>query len=104
MTACGACHEETFAAGTKHPGGVQTNNQSCVLCHPAYGWVGRGQGQSPADQCHRGRTLTSGRIGNFEYFIDSVTVNASNQPVVTFHITVDGAPLDLSTYPPTGFN
>lgn len=43
-------------------------------------------------------------LANFEYVIEEVTVDASNQAVVTFHINKDGAPLDLSTYPPAGFS
>ena len=32
--ACGACHDDVnFATGQNHPGGVQTSDTSCKLCH-----------------------------------------------------------------------
>jgi hypothetical protein len=35
---CGSCHTTVnFATGENHPGGVQTSNTYCVVCHPASG-------------------------------------------------------------------
>lgn len=40
MASCGACHDDVnFATGANHPGGVQTSNTDCVLCHQPEGEV-----------------------------------------------------------------
>lgn len=47
MKICGSCHTNVnFATGANHPGGVQTNNEYCVACHPA---SGPGYGKSVTD-------------------------------------------------------
>jgi OmcA/MtrC family decaheme c-type cytochrome len=101
MTACGSCHTEVdFTTGAGHLGGIQLSNANCSLCH------------SPADieVNHRTETATPHNpevpdgLVNFEYVVESVTVNANNQAVVTFHINKDGEPLNLSTIPPAGFS
>jgi OmcA/MtrC family decaheme c-type cytochrome len=34
--ACGSCHDNVnFATGQNHPGGVQTDDTQCSICHPA---------------------------------------------------------------------
>jgi OmcA/MtrC family decaheme c-type cytochrome len=106
MTACGSCHDEDFAPGTTHPGGVQTNNQNCALsvCHPVTGGAaGIKDSHMPTDATAANPDIPAG-LADIKYFLDAVTVNESNQAVVTFHITKDGAPLDLSTSPPAGFS
>jgi OmcA/MtrC family decaheme c-type cytochrome len=100
-TACGSCHTDVdFTTGAGHLGGIQLSNSNCSFCH------------SPDDieVNHRTENATPNNpevpdgLVNFEYVVESVTVNASNQPVVSFHINKDGVPLDLSTVPPAGFS
>jgi OmcA/MtrC family decaheme c-type cytochrome len=106
MTACGSCHRDVdFATGDGHPiGGVQEDNQLCAQCHPPTGNI------APIVPAHLTENSTPnnpdvpGGLVNFEYVLEEVTVNANNEPVVKFHINVDGEPLDLSTYPPVGFS
>ncbi|HEX7409377.1 MAG TPA: OmcA/MtrC family decaheme c-type cytochrome [Candidatus Binatia bacterium] len=105
MTACGSCHEVDFAAGTNHAFGAQANNVLCAGCHPASsatGWPVK-KYHMPTDATAANPDIPAG-LAKIDYFIDSVTVNGSNQAVVTFHINKDGTPLDLSTYPPAGFS
>ncbi|MBI4514822.1 MAG: OmcA/MtrC family decaheme c-type cytochrome [Deltaproteobacteria bacterium] len=104
ITACGSCHDSVnFATGSGHTGGPQADNKLCSVCHPPSG------GLSPIIDAHLTVESTPNNpsvptgLTNFEYVIDGVTVNESNQAVVTFHINKDGVALDLSTYPPTGF-
>ncbi len=99
-TACGSCHEVDFDTGEGHDGGAQMNNERCSTCHPSeeireYHLTERSTPNNPE--------VPEGLV-NIEYVIDEVTVNDSNEPVVSFHINQDGAPLDLSTFPPAGFS
>ena len=84
---CGSCHTSVnFTTGANHLGGAQPTDQFCALCHPA-----SGPGSSVTNR-HATETstpnnpqLTSG-LFSFQYGIDTVTVNASNQAVVKFWI------------------
>lgn len=106
MTACGSCHlNVNFETGEGHPiGGMQEDNSGCANCHPPNGNV------APIIPAHLTENSTPNNPGvpnglvNFEYVLEEVTANASNEPVVKFHINADGAPLDLSNYPPDGFS
>lgn len=103
MTACATCHDIDWMTGEGHPGGPQSDNSMCATCHPPEG------GLAPIIEGHVTENSTPNNpevpegLANFEYVIEEVTVNASNEPVVTFHIDKDGEALDLSTYPPDGF-
>ena len=101
MTACGSCHTGVdFTTGAGHVGGIQFNNANCSLCHSS----------QDIEVAHRTEIATPHNpevpdgLVNFEYVVEEVTVNASNQAVVSFHINKDGVPLDLSTIPPAGFS
>jgi OmcA/MtrC family decaheme c-type cytochrome len=104
ITACGSCHDEVnFETGEGHPppGGAQEDNTNCTLCHSS----------DSIKEAHLTLRATPNNpeipdgLVNFEYVIEEVTVNASNEPVVTFHINKDGEPLDLTTeFPPAGLS
>ena len=87
IEACGSCHTNVnFATGANHVGGAQDNNSFCGICHnPTL------IASNHADPNVTPFNVTAG-ADNIVYFIDNVTVNGSNQPVVTFHITRNGSP------------
>ncbi|MBI4951082.1 MAG: OmcA/MtrC family decaheme c-type cytochrome [Myxococcales bacterium] len=100
--ACGSCHTAVnFATGAGHTGGAQANNANCQLCHNAAATQGY----------HFTENLTPNSPGtiagavNFEYQVNSVTVDAAGIATVNFAILADGAKLTTlaTTYPPTGF-
>ncbi len=102
-TACATCHHDdvNFDTGEGHDGGPQATNQLCAGCHPV----------TDIQEDHLTENSTPNNpdvpegLANFEYVIEEVTVNASNEAVVTFHINKDGSPLDLATtYPPEGLS
>ena len=110
--ACGACHDGIdFATGTGvtlgdyakgaatsaygHIGGRQADDSKCVLCHtaadtPVYHAAGV--------KTEHNATLIAG-VAEIAYEIGSVTLNASRQPVVTFKITKNGAPVTAFATP-----
>src|SRR5437870_4883361 len=101
MNACGSCHTNVdFTTGAGHPGGIQFNNANCSFCHQP----------QDIEVAHRTESATPHNpevpdgLVNFEYVVESVTVDASNEAVVSFHINKDGVPLDLGTIPPAGFS
>jgi OmcA/MtrC family decaheme c-type cytochrome len=97
---CNSCHNVNFATGAGHGpsdvGGAWPNNSTCALCHSAEAIV----------SVHADPNLTVGNVpagvDNIVYFIDSLTAD-NNVPVVGFHITKNGAAMDLSTWPPAGY-
>jgi len=102
ITACGSCHTNVdFATGEGHVGGIQTNNSRCSLCHPSEAIVEYHLTENSTPN----NPLLPDDLVTFEYVLDDVTVNESNEAVVTFHINKDGEPVDLTTvYPPEGFS
>ncbi len=110
--ACGACHDGIdFATGTGvtlgdyakgaatsaygHIGGRQADDSKCVLCHtaadtPVYHAAGV--------KTEHNATLIAG-VAEIAYEIGSVTLNTSRQPVVTFKITKNGAPVTAFAAP-----
>ncbi len=102
--ACRSCHDALAfvspppAGMTSHPFNV-TETDDCTSCHSS----------SALEQSHLTSYATANNpavptgLSSFEYEITNVTVDASNQAVVTFSIRKDGVALDLGTYPPTGF-
>lgn len=89
--ACGSCHDGVnFANGAGHGiGGPRTDDSMCAACHPA----------AEIERYHLTENATPNNpnvatgLVNFTYDIKSVTVNGSNQPVVTFRILKDGVPV-----------
>lgn len=107
LAACSGCHEANtfpggpidFATGAGHAGGPQTNNSGCAVCHPSASIEAAHVTENPTPN---NPNVPTGAV-NFAYEITEVTVNEANQPEIDFRITADGAPLDLTTFPPVGF-
>jgi len=98
LQACGSCHDDiNFAEGVTggHPGGVQTDNSQCAVCHVAGGAAGSVAAShvipSKAD------------AANFQFNILSVTNTAPGQtPIVKFSVTNpanNNAPYNIQTDP-----
>lgn len=97
--ACGTCHEGVnWATGTGHVGGSASNDQNCVLCHKAAD-VER---YHTNDNATPNNPSTPAGAANFTYEIESVTVNASSQPVVKWRIKKDG--VAVTSWPLSGFS
>jgi OmcA/MtrC family decaheme c-type cytochrome len=109
MDACSSCHDDVFF-GTipdpakpyqtvPHPGGVMTDNSTCALCHGA----GRFTDAKDIVVAHSFPTRLAAATAKFKYNINSVTVNASRQPVINFSVTDPtnaNAPYDIKTAAP----
>ena len=100
--ACGACHDNVdFATGAGHAGGAQPDDSACTGCHPD---TGDGAGKS-VEVAHASVNATFNNpyvpagLVNFTYDIQSVTVNAGNQPVIRFRILQAVAPAITATLP-----
>lgn len=98
MEACGSCHDTVdFALGEDggHDGGVMTDNATCVVCHT----------ESKIEEAHVTSNATPNNPGlpddvvEIAYEILSASVDADDTLTVTFQITSDGDPLDLSALP-----
>lgn len=96
--ACGTCHEITFVAGTfNHNFGGQPA-EVCMLCHGPDGFVSVDQFHISPSSTPNNPLQPEGFV-QFEYQIASVTVNELEQPIVTFRLLADGAPVDLQNLP-----
>ncbi|MFZ2631504.1 MAG: OmcA/MtrC family decaheme c-type cytochrome [Desulfosalsimonadaceae bacterium] len=92
MTACGSCHTGVnFSDGTGHEGGVQTTNADCSTCHSAEAIENH---HLTTNSTPNNPELPTGEA-KITYELISVAVNGANQPVISFRILRDGAPLDL---------
>lgn len=81
--ACGACHDSVnFATGVNHAGGVRTDDAQCQACHTAAD-IEANHTTEIATQFNP--NVPAGAV-NFKYEVSSLTVNASNQPVIKFRI------------------
>jgi OmcA/MtrC family decaheme c-type cytochrome len=98
--ACGSCHNGTIATNvdfTNHFG-TQPGNSQCSLCHGTDRSLPVNVAHATPYPSPNNPELAPG-AKKVEYEIASVTLNASNQPVVKFRVLVDGAPLNLKTLP-----
>lgn len=96
MEACGACHDDVdFATGTNHMAGAMADNSNCATCHSAASI----QQYHLSDYDTPNNPGVPAGVSTFEYEIDSVTVNGSNQAVVKFRILRDGSPIDVTALP-----
>jgi OmcA/MtrC family decaheme c-type cytochrome len=92
IVGCGSCHSNVnFSTGAGHLGGAMPNNQFCGLCHTPDLITGY---HATENSTPNNPQLPAG-LAKFEYFIDNVTVNSSNQAVVTFRITKNGTPINF---------
>ncbi|NJD62263.1 MAG: OmcA/MtrC family decaheme c-type cytochrome [Deltaproteobacteria bacterium] len=92
IVGCGSCHTDVnFTTGAGHLGGGQPNSQFCGLCHtPALI-----EGYHATENSTPNNPQLPAGLAKFEYFIDNVTVNASNQAVVKFRITKNGTAINF---------
>jgi len=81
---CGSCHDTVdFATGANHPGGVQTTDGSCTVCHSAsnietyHAWYAKNDQDTPEFDLG----LTVSTPSNGSYFVPG------EQPVVTMQLT-----------------
>ncbi|MFO0551546.1 MAG: OmcA/MtrC family decaheme c-type cytochrome [Polyangiaceae bacterium] len=105
--ACGSCHDDVdFATGTNHPGGIQTGDNDCDVCHKPTG-TAAGKSITLAhdwtDDDPRNIPEFQGAIqistpANGQYFV------AGESPVVTVVLSKNGVAIDHNTVveDPTG--
>lgn len=96
--ACGTCHEITFVAGTFNHNFGDQSADVCMLCHGPEQFVSVDQFHISASSTPNNPLQPEGLV-QFEYEIASVTVNELDQPIVTFRLLADGAPVDLQNLP-----
>lgn len=96
--ACGTCHEITFVAGTFNHNFGDQSAEVCLLCHGPDGFVSVDQFHISPSSTPNNPLQPDGFV-QFEYQIASVTVNELDQPIVTFRLLADGAPVDLQNLP-----
>ena len=99
---CSACHDRTSFADvvpatfTAHAGGPQPDDEFCAVCHPP-----GPAGLAPISTVHLSPLLDPASP-HLAVTITGVTNTAPGmQPVVDFHVDVDGAPRDLVAAPLT---
>ncbi|MFU8895378.1 MAG: OmcA/MtrC family decaheme c-type cytochrome [Gammaproteobacteria bacterium] len=93
--ACGTCHTNVdfdvhFSAGS--------DTQACLVCHGPSGFVSVDRFHISPSSSPNNPLQPAGFV-QFEYEIASVTVNESNQPIVTFRLLADGEPVDVQNLP-----
>ena len=110
--ACGACHDGIdWVAGTNHAGGPQTSDLNCTGCHgasqmqiihtpmvapnPGYVAGSHTNGSYIADY----KNILPAGAHKITYDLKSVTLNSSNQAVVTFRFVNDGTPVVFNAAP-----
>ena len=93
--ACGACHDNVnFATGDGHGlGGIRTDDSVCAICHDA---LNIETNHLSVNATTNNPSVPTGAT-NFTYEISSLTVNASNQPVVKFRIMAVTPPATTAT-------
>ena len=81
---CGSCHDTVdFVTGENHPGGPETSDASCTVCHSAstiegyHDWAAK----DPRDTPEFDLSLDVSTPSNGKYFV------AGEQPVVTIQLT-----------------
>lgn len=95
LAACGGCHDADnvppvdFTTGAGHDGGIQLNNSACAGCHSATAI----EGYHLSDNATPNNPNVPNGAANLTYEIKEVTVNGTNQPVITFRIlsSIDGS-------------
>jgi len=94
--ACGACHRGVnFDTGEGHAGGPQADNSFCAACHGASQIENN---HLTANATPNNPNLPSG-VPRIAYSISDVTVDGNGAPTITFTITADGSPLDVTNLP-----
>lgn len=98
IDACGSCHSDiNFATGEGHI--AQSNNSACATCHPP----------DSIEANHLTANATPNNpnlpavVPEIAYAISEVSVAGNGAPTITFAITADGSPLDVTNLP-AGFD
>ena len=100
--ACGSCHDTTnFVTGANHQGGVQPNDGTCGVCHPATGTPVPNV-IAPITQAH---DFTVADPRNIPEFTVDLSLNvptrgyyvAGESPLVTLVVKENGTPIDHTT-------
>ena len=96
MLACASCHDDVnFATGENHPGGVQTDNSQCTICHSTNGFAGS------VAQSHVIPSKVAAQF--YKWNILSITNTApGSKPTIVFSVTnpLDSdKPYDIKTDP-----
>ena len=93
--ACGSCHDGiNWTTGAGHVGGPAANDSLCYVCHTPVA-IDTINHVTP-NATPNNPSVPAGAT-NFTYEISSVTVNASNQPVVKFRIMAVTPPATTAT-------
>ncbi|MCC7198072.1 MAG: OmcA/MtrC family decaheme c-type cytochrome [Gammaproteobacteria bacterium] len=93
--ACSTCHgSDEYLSHI----GDQADNSNCATCHGIDKSVAIAQAHATPFVTPNNPELYPG-AKKIEYQISSLTVNGSNQPIVTFRILVDGAWINLKSLP-----
>lgn len=100
--ACGTCHDGTvppadavdFAAHF----GNHVDDSACILCHGPTAFQPIAPNHATVYNTPNNPELPAG-LQKVSYEISSVTVNASNQPVVTFRVLLNGTAINLRSLP-----
>lgn len=96
--ACGTCHEINFTEPFNHQF-ADSGAAACLTCHGPDATI------APVANFHISPASTPNNPGQpagfvqFAYEIGSVTVNDSDQPILTFRLLANGAPVDLQNLP-----
>jgi OmcA/MtrC family decaheme c-type cytochrome len=97
--ACGTCHEINFSEGGFNHFFADAGPATCASCH------GPDADIAPVSRFHISAASTPNNpqqpegFVQFEYDIASVELDANDQPIVTFRLLADGAPVDLQNLP-----
>ncbi|HEX2691460.1 MAG TPA: OmcA/MtrC family decaheme c-type cytochrome, partial [Kofleriaceae bacterium] len=101
QAACLSCHDNISfrlpvpAGMILHGGGAQPDSAACAVCHPATGSIA-----GIADKHQTG--LLDPAAPQVMVALDSVTNGGpGQQPILTFHVTVDGVPRNILAQPLT---
>lgn len=96
MAACGSCHYDVnFATGENHPGGSQSNNLNCTLCHPA----SKIEEYHTTDYATPNNPNVPAGLSTFTYNISDARVDTNNVLQIDVSILRDGTPMNLLALP-----
>ncbi len=96
MVACGACHSDVdFETGENHPGGTQTGNSKCALCHAPDSI----EDHHLTDSATPNNPSIPTDLSTFSYEISDARVDSNNELEIDLSVLRDGTPMDLLNLP-----
>jgi OmcA/MtrC family decaheme c-type cytochrome len=99
--ACGTCHAIDFVDGGFSHNFASAPASTCETCHGVNAQIAPLANYHISVDSTPNNPLQPAGFVQFEYQIASVTVNDTNQPIVTFRLLANGEPVDLQN-PPAG--